>query len=133
MLVLGANARAVDPQPLGRARLFTSIDLAVARLMLRLRDEGVSPVVSRVILATLRESLVEHLAHGDPMALAVHGMRGWLVYGKTRPKDVVAWVLLSDVTRGIEPAIVAASRTTEKASAPAARRSKREHASAGAR
>jgi hypothetical protein len=117
MLVLGADARAQKPNKRGDPRQFAAVDLALGRILLRLRHAGVSPVVSRVIVATLREStdpsmpsLVDHLRRGDRMALAVHGMRGWLVYDKQRPAAAVAWVPLCEVMQGLESTMRAVVR-----------------------
>jgi hypothetical protein len=109
-LVLGPTSRAMQPGQRGKSRLFTAVDLACFRLMLRLRDEGISPVVSRVIVSTLREGLALHWQHNDPMALAVVGMQGLITYAsENRPPYAVAWVDLRTVWRGLEHAIAAAT------------------------
>jgi hypothetical protein len=106
ILVLGPNARAMEPKRRGEQRLFSAEDVAIARLVLRLRKEGVTPVVSRVIVATLREELVRVWRHGDAMALAVIGMRGLIVPSSTpRLGPVAAFVPLPSVWARVEAAL----------------------------
>lgn len=101
ILVLDSHARAMSPLPIGTARIFTVTDLAVARLVLRLRAQGVSPVVSRVVVANWRDHLIEIWRHRRPMALAVIGMRGLLLWRGKEPEGAAAWVDLPAIWQGI--------------------------------
>lgn len=112
ILVLGPNARALEPLPLGTPRMFTREDVAIVRLVLRLRAAGVSPIVSRIIAAHWRDSLIETWHDRRPTALAVIGMRGLLLRRGKEPKGAIARVDLQDVWRGIGPLMRASSRDT---------------------
>jgi DNA-binding transcriptional MerR regulator len=106
ILVLDTTGHALAPRQHGDVRLYSAVDVAFVRLTLRLRAEGVSPTVARTIVSCLGPMLAEHLTHNHPMALAVVGLRGLLLYAPAgRPDAVVAWVTLQDVWRGIEDRI----------------------------
>jgi len=114
ILVLDTTARAMQPRRSGDTRLYSAVDLAIVRLAVRLRAEGVSPTVARVIVATLRESIVEIWAHARPMALAVIGMRGLLLWRGKQPAAAAACVDLLDVWRGVTHAIQVVRGTDEE-------------------
>lgn len=106
VLVLDTRGRALAPRVHGQTRVYTAVDLALVRLTFRLRGAGVSPTVARVMVANARDVLAGHWQHDDPMALAVVGLRGLVVYAASRrPDGAVAWVPLRDVWRGIEAAM----------------------------
>jgi DNA-binding transcriptional MerR regulator len=108
VLVLDTRGRTMSPRRHGQTRLYSAVDVALVRLVLRLRAEGVSPTVARVVVAHFRELLAQHWTHHDPMAFAVIGMRGLLLYAKqSRPDGAVAWMDLRDVWRGVERAVQA--------------------------
>lgn len=102
MLVLGPGARAMSPKRQGDRRTFTIDDVAMALVLLRLRAEGVSPVVSRVLVANWRDRLVAACHAGDPVAFGVAGMTGVLLWRGARPESVVSWVDLPDVWRAAQ-------------------------------
>ncbi len=90
----------------GETRLHGVIDVALARLALRLKDEGVSPWVTRVVLTYLRNDIVLAWRAGASVALAVRGIHGTLEPAlKGKPKWAVAWVPLREVWRDLEQEI----------------------------
>lgn len=101
MMVLGPGARALSPRRRGDRRLFTRDDLALAALLLRLRREGVSPVVSRVLVANWRDRLIEAWHQALPAAFGVIGMTGMLLWRGQRPDHLVAWIDLAEIWRGV--------------------------------
>jgi hypothetical protein len=115
ILVLGPDARAMQPLRRGEARVFTAEDLAVVRVVLRLRACGVSPVVSRVIVANRRDELIRAWHDGLPQALGVIGMRALLLWRGKELDGMIAWVDLPDVWRAIPAAIAAAQPTATAA------------------
>src|SRR5262245_24735254 len=67
-VLLDTRRRIPLPRRHGETRLFTADDLAVVRLVLRLRAAGVSSTVARVVVACLREALGK--SWRQPVALA---------------------------------------------------------------
>lgn len=110
ILVRGTTGRALEPRRIGQTRVYSAVDLAMVRLNLRLRAQGVSPLVARVIVANLSSEMIEHLIHGDPMALNIIGMRGIPAHPNSKELAGVAWVDLRDVWRGVEREIEATRR-----------------------
>ena len=115
VLVLDTHGRALAPRQHGQTRLYSSIDVALVRLVLRLRAEGVSPTIARVLVAGLRDTLAKHWTHNDPMAFAVIGLRGFVMYATAaRPALAVAWVPLRSVWADVaEAAMVVREREPE--------------------
>jgi hypothetical protein len=110
VLLLDTRGRAITPQRHGETRLYTADDVAVVRLVLRLRAAGVSPTVARVVAACLRPELGR--SWRLPRALAVAGLRGELLpLNAGRPTGTIAWVSLREVWAGIEAAIRTTRRT----------------------
>src|SRR6476469_2992650 len=100
VLLLNTRGRALEPQPHGQTRLYTSDEVATVRLVLRLRAAGVSPTVARVVVACLRDELSRLWRR--PLALAVTGLRGEIVpFRVRRPPGTIAWVPVRDVWVGI--------------------------------
>lgn len=99
----------------GQTRLYGVVDVAFVRLALRLHGEGVSRVVTRVVLTYLRNDLVRAWKAGGAVALAIVGLHGSLQPAlKTRPPGVAAFVPLREIWHGLEHEVhrAAASRRT---------------------
>jgi hypothetical protein len=111
ILVLGTDARAMEPRRPGDTRLFTPVDLAVVRLNLQLRAAGVSPTVARVNVANLRILLAKHWRHGDEMLLVIAGLCGVLVPpGTDSVRGEVARVPILKAWRGLDDGVKAIRR-----------------------
>jgi DNA-binding transcriptional MerR regulator len=102
--LLDTRGRAINPRRHGETRCYSATDLAIVRLVLRLRAAGVSPTVARVVVACLRDELSGSWKR--PVALAVTGLRGELLpMREEQPKGPVAWVPLREAWDGVEAAI----------------------------
>jgi hypothetical protein len=111
MLVLGSDACALHPQRQGATRPFTADDLSIARVLMQLRKAGVSAVVARIIVEHCREGLIDAWRKQLPMALAVIGRRGLLLWRGQEPAGAVAWIDLVDVRRGVDAALAKETHT----------------------
>lgn len=92
-----------DRRPNGQTRLHGGVDVAMVRLALRLRAEGVSPWATRVILTYLRNDIVRVWKTGSAVTLAVAGIQGSLQPSlKAKPARAIACVPLREIWHGLE-------------------------------
>lgn len=106
LLVAGGLGTDVQARKRGQTRLYGPFDLALMLLSLRLRQEGVSASVTRVVLTYLRDDVIRAWRAGSALAVAVNGLRGTLEPAlKAPPKGTSAWVPLRAVWHGLEAEI----------------------------
>ena len=103
LLIGGRLGADVDTRAHGRTRLYGSLDVALVRLALALRTEGVSPQLTRVVLTYLRAELVRAWRSGAPLGVALRGMQATLEPAiKGRPPRTHAWVPLRTIWQGLD-------------------------------
>lgn len=106
LLVQGGLGTELQRRRQGQTRLFGALDLAILRLAIELERQGVSAWVARVVLTYLRDDIVRAFKSAAPLALTVSGVKGRLEPSlKTKPSNVVAWVPLRDVWKGLDAEI----------------------------
>jgi hypothetical protein len=103
LLVQGRLGTDVSPGRRGETRVFGVLDVALLRLALALRAQGVSATVARGVLTYLRDDLIRAWRAAQSMAVAVTGLKGSLEpVPRGRPKWAVAWVPLRELWRDLE-------------------------------
>jgi len=106
LLVQGRLGTDVSPARHGETRVFGMLDMALLRLALSLRAQGVSAAVARGVLTYLRDDLIRAWRAGQSMAVAVRGLKGSLEpVPHGRPKWAVAWVPLRELWRDLDTQI----------------------------
>ncbi|MEW6319870.1 MAG: hypothetical protein AB1635_02150 [Acidobacteriota bacterium] len=106
LLVACALGTELPRRPHGQTRLYGPLDLALLRLAVRLRREGASAWLARVVLTYLRNDLVRAFRAAAPVALAVRGVQASLEPAlKQRPGWAAYWVPLRDVWAGLDAEI----------------------------
>jgi hypothetical protein len=113
LLVAGGLCGDARRRANGQTRMYSVLDVAFVRLALRLQQEGVSPMVTRVTLTYLKNDLTRAWKASASVALAVAGVHGSLQpVLKTRPASAIAYVPLLEIWRGLEMEVhrVAAAR-----------------------
>jgi hypothetical protein len=115
LLVTGALGTDTKRRANGQTRLYGIVDVAFVRLALRLRADGVSPWVARVVLTYLRDDLIRTWKAGAATTLTIRGVHGCLQPAlRTTPADVAAHVPLREIWRGLDVEVhqVCAARST---------------------
>jgi len=103
LLIQGGLASDASPHARGATRLFGPIDVAVMRLAVAMRDEGVSPNVVRLALTYRRAEVVRAWKAAANLALGVRGVEASLESAsQPRPSRVTAWVPLRPIWRNLE-------------------------------
>jgi len=106
LLVQGRLGTDISRGRHGETRVFGVLDVALLRLVLALRAQGVSAAVSRGILTYLRDDLIRAWRAAQSMAVAVTGLKGSLEpVPHGRPKWAVAWVPLRELWRDLDSQI----------------------------
>ncbi len=109
---LGADA---DARAHGRTRLYGSLDVALVRLALALRTEGVSPQLTRVVLTYLRAELVRAWRAGSPLAIALRGMQATLEPAiKGQPPKTDVWIPLRTIWQGLDTRVQEVADTRDE-------------------
>ena len=87
----------------GRTRLYGPVDVALTRVAVALRAEGVSPQLTRIVLTYLRDDLVRAWKAAANLAVAVRGIQATLEPAvRTPPGRLTAWVPLRPIWQGLE-------------------------------
>ena len=89
--------------------------IAFVRLALRLRADGISPWVARVVLTYLRNDLIRTWKAGAATALIIKGVHGSLEPAlRTAPTGAAAYVPLREIWRGLDAELhrLCAARST---------------------
>ena len=114
LLVTGGLGTDARRRVNGQTRLYGVIDVAFVRLALRVKREGVSPWVTRVVLTYLRNDIIRAWKAGAALALAIDGLKGSLEPALTsRPASATVWVPLRETWRGVEAEIERACEDRE--------------------
>jgi hypothetical protein len=79
----------------GRTRVYSIFETCLVRLAIQLEREGVSAWAVRAVLANHADSLRRAWADDAPLALAVRGVRGWLVPDAERASQPIGTITVS--------------------------------------